>query len=410
MVDAQISAESISFSSLFTCCKDRAKNFGGWSNHPATGKLQPAHPSILLRVILADVVPKSLPRPAAEKHFAELARLIETLGGMSIVKVIQRRGRPSGETYLGTGKAAEVGTAAAELKADAVVINGLLKGNQIFNLNKQIKCKVWDRVDVILQIFEKHAQTAEAKLQVQRARLEYDIPKLYRREATTLFERERGGGVIQRGAGETGIEAEKRHIRELIRQIDDRLTKIRRQRANQRAARTRAGLRTAALVGYTNAGKSSLLRTLTGKKVVVKDALFATLDTRLGGLWLPDLRQKVLLADTIGFIENLPPQLIAAFKATLEEAVAADVLLLTYDAAEPLAEQRRKLRTVRQILAELGCGKTPQILVANKTDLLPAIRAARLATDPKLVAVAAETGAGFGALLARLEAVLKPAN
>lgn len=361
----------------------------------------------MLRVILADVVPKSLPKAKAERHFAELARLIETLGGMTIVRIIQKRGRPSGATYIGTGKAVELGELARELKADAVVINGLLKGNQIHELKNRISVAVWDRVDVILRIFEHHAMTAEAKLQVKRARLEYDIPKLYRRDATTLFERERGGISGTRGAGESGIEAEKRHIREHIQRVDRELETVRRQRENQRRHRARSGLSVVALVGYTNAGKSSLIRALTGKKVYVADKLFATLDTRLAGLWLPTIQRKILIADTIGFIENLPPQLIAAFKATLEEAAYADVILHVYDAADSVSEIKRKRLTVDSILAELGCADKPTIRVANKIDLLPPSRRNKILADKKVIAVSAESGENFDLLRQEIEERLK---
>ena len=323
-----------------------------------------------LRVIVADIVPKDLPKPDAEKHFAELVRLVETLGGMTVVKVIQKRGRPSGKTYLGTGKAIEVGEAAKELNCDAVVVNGILKGNQIYELTQRIPVLVWDRVDVILRIFERHANTTEAKLQVKRARLKYDIPKLYRRAATTLFERERGGGVVQRGAGEKGIEAEKRHILREIKMIDAKIRRLSVIRRNQRRHRKRSGLLTVALVGYTNSGKSTLLKALTGKRnILVADKLFATLDPRLGSLWLPKIGKKVLLADTIGFIEKLPPDLIVAFRATLEEVREADLLLHVFDASDPAKEISRKKKTVNEILRDLKAEKKPQILVANKIDL-----------------------------------------
>ncbi|MCF7845649.1 MAG: GTPase HflX [Candidatus Peribacteraceae bacterium] len=323
-----------------------------------------------LRIIVADIVPRELPRPDADKHFAELVRLIETLGGMTVVKVIQKRGRPSGKTYLGTGKASEIGEAAKELKCDAVVVNGILRGNQIYELTQRIPVLVWDRVDVILRIFEKHATTTEAKLQVKRARLSYDIPKIYRRAATTLFERERGGGVVQRGAGETGIEAEKRHILREIKAIDQKIERLKTLRENQRANRRRRNLLTVALVGYTNSGKSTLLRAMTRKRnVLVADKLFATLDPRLGSLWLPQLRRKVLLADTIGFIENLPPDLVAAFRATLEEVQEADLLLHVFDASDSKSEIIRKQKVVCEILKDLQADQIPQILVANKIDL-----------------------------------------
>ena len=349
-----------------------------------------------LRVIVADVVPRELPKPDAEKHFAELVRLIETLGGMTVVKVIQKRGRPSGKTYIGTGKAIEIGEIARELQCDAVVVNGILRGNQIYELTQRIPVVVWDRVDVILRIFAKHARTTEAKLQVKRARLHYDIPKIYRRAATTLFERERGGGVTQRGAGETGIEAEKRHILREIKTIDRKIERLEKLRKNQRANRRRRNLLTVALVGYTNSGKSTLLRALTKKKhVLVADKLFATLDPRLGALWLPKLKKKILLADTIGFIENLPPDLIAAFRATLEEVREADLLLHVFDASDSPAEIKRKQKVVHEILDDLESDDKPQILVANKIDLKN-FRGAG-------IKVSAESGQNLGKLIKEIE-------
>jgi GTP-binding protein HflX len=349
-----------------------------------------------LRVIVADIVPSDLPKPDAEKHFAELVRLIETLGGMTIVKIIQMRGKPSGKTYLGTGKASEIGELARELDCDAVVVNGILKGNQIYELTERIPVVVWDRVDVILRIFAKHATTTEAKLQVKRARLAYDIPKIYRRAATTLFERERGGGVVQRGAGETGLEAEKRHILREIKAIDQKIEQLKTVRENQRANRRRQNLLTVALIGYTNSGKSTLLSALTKKKnVFVADKLFATLDPRLGALWLPRVQRKILLADTIGFIENLPPDLIAAFRATLEEVRAADLLLLVFDAADSPVEITRKQKVVQKILQDLQADTTPQLLVANKIDLKK-FRSAG-------IKVSAVTGANLEKLVAAIE-------
>ncbi len=322
----------------------------------------------MLKIIVADVVPRDLPKPSAKEHFAELVRLIETLGGMTVVKIIQKRGRPSGKTYLGTGKAEEIGKMAKELKADAVVINAILKGSQLFELTQRIPIVIWDRVDLILRIFDRHASTSEAKLQIKRAQLEYDIPKIYGRASTTLFERERGGGVTQRGAGERGIEIEKRHIRRQIKMIDKKLDTIKKSRASQRKHRKRNNLPTIALVGYTNSGKSTLLRALTGKKVLVEDKLFSTLDTRLGALYLQKSQRKTLLADTIGFIENLPPMLIASFMATLEEAKYADLLLHIYDASDKKASKKRQV--VRKILKDMGIADKPTLLVANKIDLL----------------------------------------
>jgi GTP-binding protein HflX len=358
-----------------------------------------------MRVILADVVPKNIPKPKIGRHFSELVRLIETLGGMSVVKIIQRRGAPSGKTYLGTGKADELGALAKELKADAVVINSILRGGQYLELTKRIPVLILDRVDVILKIFERHAVTAEAKLQVKRAQLEHDIPKIYGRAATTLFERERGGISATRGAGERGIEIEKRHIREQIKQIEEKISALKVIRQNQRSHRLRQGLQTIALVGYTNSGKSTLLRTMTGKKVLVADKLFATLDPRLGALYLPKLLKKVLLVDTIGFIENLPSHLIAAFRATLEEVQFAELILHIYDAADSSAEILRKQKTVQTVLTELACQNKPQIFVANKIDLLTEKQRQKILAKKNIRAVSAEQGMGLERLVEEVERV-----
>jgi len=356
-----------------------------------------------VRIILADVVPKDLPKPEAHKHFAELARLIETLGGMSIVKIIQKRGRPSGKTYLGTGKAEEIGEISRELKADAVVINDILKGNQIFELTRRIPVLILDRVDVILRIFYQHATTLEAKLQIRRARLEYDIPKIYGRAATTLFEREKGGIGVDRGAGETGIEIEKRHIRRQIKKIDEKIEKLKKNRRNQRQNRSRNNFRTVALVGYTNGGKSTLLRALTGKKGYADDKLFTTLDPRIGQVFLPESKNKVLISDTIGFIENLPPMLIAAFKATLEEVQEADLILHVFDISDSVEEIERKKATVIKVLKSLKCDQKSQILLANKIDLLSPEETREILDNKDFLVISAQEKINFNALKQEIE-------
>ena len=359
-----------------------------------------------MRVILADIVPKDVPKPEAEKHFAELARLIETLGGMSIVKIIQKRGRPSGKTYLGTGKSEEIGLLAKEVKADAVVVNDILKGNQIFELTNRIPVLILDRVDVILRIFDKHATTLESKLQIRRARLEYDIPKIYGRAATTLFEREKGGIGVDRGAGETGIEIEKRHIREQIKKIDQKIEKLKKNRQNQRRNRVRNNFLTVALVGYTNCGKSTLLKALTGKQGYADDKLFTTLDPRIGKVFLAKVKNKVLISDTIGFIENLPPMLIAAFKATLEEVQYADLIIHVFDVSDSPEEIERKKETVTEILKDLGCAEKVGILLANKIDLLPLETLNKVLKNKSFVAISAHKKKNLRVLKEKIESCI----
>ena len=306
---------------------------------------------------------------------------METYGGIVILEVLQKRGRPSSKTYLGQGKAEEAATKAKELKVDMVIINGFLKPAQSHHLRKlfshdpnditgQKDIPIWDRTDIILKIFEKHAKSNKAQLQIKLAQLKHQIPKIYQYQ-TKLFDKERGGIGGNKGAGEKGIEQEKRHIRNQIKDVEEKLEQVKKTHANQRHRRQREGLKTIALVGYTNAGKSTLLKALTKKEAYIADELFATLDTKLGSLWLPDPEisykgEKVLIADTIGFIQNLPPHLIESFKATLDEVQEADLILHVIDSAD--REQVMKIQVVDEILKELVEEKTPIIRVFNKID------------------------------------------
>jgi GTP-binding protein HflX len=226
--------------------------------------------------------------------------------------------------------------------------------------------------------------------------MRHDIPKIYARHATTLFERERGGIGANRGAGERGIEDEKRHIRSQIKQLEEKINQVKTIRATQRKRRTRGGLSTIALVGYTNAGKSSLLRSMTNKKnVYVADELFATLDTKIGNLWLPEQKRSVLMADTIGFIQNLPPFLIASFKATLEEMQEATLLLHVVDSADE--KMMEKMTVVLEILEQIDCLEKPMVYVFNKADVNTKIDqfVGLMQTEASYAVVSAETGEGL---------------
>ncbi|MDP3976364.1 MAG: GTPase HflX [bacterium] len=333
------------------------------------------------KAIIIDIIPPDKSPALAGLEMEELTRLVETYGGIVILEVMQNRGRPSAKTYVGTGKAEEAAKRAKDLRADMVIINGFLKPAQIENLTRlfshdpkdltgKSNIPVWDRTDIILKIFEKHAKTEEAKLQIRLAQLKHQIPKVYHYQAK-LFDKERGGISGTRGAGEKGIEEEKRHIRSQIKEVEKKLEQVKKTHANQRHRRKRHGLKTVALVGYTNAGKSTLLRSLTGKDVYIADKLFATLDTRLGNLWLADPQQpykgqKILLADTIGFIQNLPPYLVESFKATLSEVQEADLILHLVDSSDP--QQQLKIRVVNEILKELVSDAIPVLMVFNKAD------------------------------------------
>jgi GTP-binding protein HflX len=319
----------------------------------------------MMRAILVDVIPKETKREVAEKNLEELGQLVQTYGGIVVVKVIQKRGRPSMKTYLGTGKALEVTQIAKEKEVDVVIINGVLKPNQVQYLYSIFKIHVWDRIDIILKIFDKHAQTEEAKLQIELARLNHEFPKLYGQGVKLS---RLGGGIATRGPGEKLLEKKKRHLRARIKDIEKKLTVIKKVRRGQRKVRKRKNLRTIALVGYTNSGKTTLLRTLTHKKnLYIADELFATLDTKIGDLWLPNIQEKVLIADTIGFIQDLPPFMIKSFLATLEEVQDADLLLHVIDVSDP--DIRHKIEVVDEILDELGCGDKEKLYVFNKIDL-----------------------------------------
>jgi GTP-binding protein HflX len=353
------------------------------------------------KAIIIHVIPHDVDKKEAHKDLAELVRLVETYGGVVILEVIQKRGRVSAKTYVGKGKIFEVAEAVKELGADIVIVNEILRPNQILHLSKTMPkgTKVWDRTDIILKIFDKHAEGQEAKLEIKLAQYRHDIPKIYARHATTLFERERGGIGATRGAGERGIEQEKRHIRAQIKELEKKIDQIKKVRANQRKRRKRSGLPTIALVGYTNAGKSSLLTALTKKEGVYEaDELFATLDTKIGNLWLPDLQRSVLVADTIGFIQNLPPFLIASFKATLEEVQESALLLHIIDSADE--EMFAKIQVVHEILEEIECIDKPMIYVFNKADLNKNIvrKLRSLKTDSPYAVVSAHKGEGLDEL------------
>lgn len=335
----------------------------------------------LQRAILINVIHHTVNRNDAMGEFDELVRLVETYGGMVILKIIQKRGRPSAKTFLGEGKAREVAELVKNLKANVVVVNGFLKANQSNHLINIIPCEVLDRFEMILKIFEKHAQSPEAKLQLQIAQYKYEFPKLFGKGA--VLSQQKGGVAAQgalgsgarraaRGPGEKILEVKRRHFRNQIQTLEKSLRQFRAVRELQRERRRRNEFFTIALVGYTNSGKSSLLSALTRKKnLLIEDKLFSTLDTRLGELYLAEKNDggrspKVLIADTIGFIQNLPPLLFSSFLATLEEVKEADLLLHVIDISDP--RMFEKIHVVEEILIQLGCDTKPCIYVFNKID------------------------------------------
>lgn len=323
----------------------------------------------MLRAVLADVIHYATSKKEAEDRMTELADLTRTYGGLVVVKAIQRRAKPDYGTFIGKGKVQEIIDTYPEHQANVLVINEILKPGQLYNLEealRPIKMKVWDRIDLILQIFDKHATSAEAKLQIELARIRHMGPRIYNMGAQ--LGRQRGGTGTRGGSGEGNTEAMKRHLREQERSIVKKLAAYEGQHAEQRKNRARNDFKTVALVGYTNAGKTSLLNALTKRKEYAADKLFATLDTRIGELYLPDMKTSALLSDTIGFIQGLPPQLVQAFRSTLSEAIHADLVLHVIDATDPHMDM--KMQVVEDILRDIGLGERPRIRVFNKLDTL----------------------------------------
>ena len=328
-----------------------------------------------------------------ERSLAELATLVRTAGAEVTGTVVQRRSRPDPASYVGKGKVDELAREKSRLRVDLLVADDELRPSQQKNLEERLDLRVIDRSAVILDIFAKHAQSHEGRLQVELAQLEYRMPRLagVGREMSRL-----GGGINTRGPGETKLESDRQVIRRRITDIKKRLEDVRAHRGRARQGRESEGLFVASLVGYTNAGKSTILNALTGASVLVADQPFATLDPTTRRLELGRGR-VVLVSDTVGFIQKLPPTLVAAFRATLEELREADLLLHVVDASSP--ELHGEMRTVDAVLAELDLADRPRRVLFNKSDLV-ADEVLRPLLDefPDALVTSARTGAGLDAL------------
>ncbi len=307
----------------------------------------------------------------------ELALLAASAGDEVVERVIARRRAPDPALFVGSGKADEIKALAAATRADGVIFDQALSPAQQRNLERHLGVAVADRTSLILDIFADRAHSHEGKLQVELARLQYMATRLVRR--WSHLERQRGGIGNRGGPGEAQIELDRRMIGERIKSVKERLEKVKRQRGTQRKARQRRGSFRVSLVGYTNAGKSTLFNALVKARSYAADQLFATLDTTTRSLWLGPAQASVSLSDTVGFIRDLPHKLVEAFEATLQEAADADLLLHVIDAASPAwAEQQAE---VERVLAEIGADGVPQILVFNKCDRLEATQQPREAAD-----------------------------
>ena len=330
----------------------------------------------------------------------EFRELVISAGGEVVAEVQQRRLEPDAATLIGKGKIVEVAGVASSVHADVILFDQDLSPTQLRNLEEELPARVVDRTQLILDIFARHARTREGHLQVELAQLEYMLPRLAGRGVAMS---QLGGGIGTRGPGETKLETDRRRIQRRLVQLRSDLESVRRVRGQQRQRREAVPVPTIALVGYTNAGKSTLFNQLTRADVLESARMFATLDPKLKGLTLPS-RRKILLSDTVGFIRALPHTLVTSFRATLEEVQKAEVLLHVQDAASPMREERK--REVERVLAELDVRDKLQIQVLNKSDLLPPFEREGLASREDAVVVSAKTGDGMAALLARMDGAL----
>ncbi len=337
---------------------------------------------------------------SSSDSLGELAELARSAGAAVVGTVAQRRLRPDVATLIGAGKVEELHREAEARAADLIIFDHDLSPTQLRNLTPQTEARVIDRTQLILDIFARRARTREGQLQVELAQLTYLLPRLTGKgiELSRL-----GGGIGTRGPGETQLETDRRRIRGRIGHVRAELEEVRRRRRQQRQARTAAALQTVALVGYTNAGKSTLFNALTQAEVKVSARLFATLDPTVRAVPLPSGR-RVLLSDTVGFIRELPPGLVAAFRATLEEVEEAALILHVSDISDP--QHPAHEQEVVEVLAELGAEERPRLLVYNKIDLLAEEERRPLQGSDRVVFVSALTGEGLSGLREQLDALL----
>ncbi len=344
----------------------------------------------------------------AEESLAEFRELLLSAGGQVAAELLQRHVRPDPATLIGSGKVEEIAAVAASTNADLVLFDHDLSPTQLRNLEAALPCRVLDRTQLILDIFARHARTREGQLQVELAQLEYMLPRLTGRGKAMS---QLGGGIGTRGPGETQLETDRRRIQRRIDQLKLDLDSVRRVRRQQRQRREAVPVPTVAIVGYTNAGKSTLFNAVTGAQVLSSARMFATLDPKLRAIELPS-RRRVLLSDTVGFIRNLPHTLVTSFRATLEEVAQAEVLIHVRDAASTYGEEQKT--QVEKVLGELESLSKPRIEVLNKIDLLPenerAALLSRTKAGPKgesaVAPLSALTGEGIPALLAAIDAAL----
>lgn len=376
----------------------RTRTRGGGSARSLTAAAQAARDHAATSLVASA---PSVPEFSAEESLAELRTLAASAGAEIAGEFLQHRDRPDPATLIGKGKLEEIAGAAASVSANLIIFDHDLTASQQRNIERAVHTRVIDRTQLILDIFAKHARTREGQWQVELAQLEYLLPRLGGRgiEMSQL-----GGGIGTRGPGETQLETDRRKIYRRIRHVKEQIENVRRIRSQQRQRRESVPVATVALVGYTNAGKSTLFNALTQAGVLASPRMFATLDPTIRAVQLPSKR-KVLLSDTVGFIRNLPHTLVSAFRATLEEVQRAALVLQVSDANSPLSSEQDA--QVERVLKELEAEKKPRLRVKNKVDLLPAAQRDALRDDSQMVHVSAAKGIGISTLLDRIDQVLE---
>lgn len=344
------------------------------------------------RIVLVGMTRSGGSEEETQASLDELALLIDTAGADECDRIIQRRDRPDTATFVGKGKVDEILESALMFDADTVVFDDELTPAQQYNLERLLKRTALDRTAVILDIFAQHATSVEGKTQVELAQLRYNLPRLRGKKDFS----QQAGGIGTRGPGETQIEVDRRRLVRRMHKLERDLRAIADRRANQRKAQRRSPYRSVSIVGYTNAGKSTLLNAITGSDVKVEDRLFATLDPTTRQAQLPG-GETILVSDTVGFVKKLPHQLVEAFKSTLEVASEVDLLVHVVDASGP--DPDGHIHAVRQVLAEIGAVEVPELIVFNKADADPVAAERLVRLHPGSVSVSAVTGDGVEALL-----------
>ncbi len=353
------------------------------------------------RAALVGLISGAARRFDPEHSLDELAGLASAAGATVALRVMQERQSPDPATFLGSGKLERLAASCDEVRADLVVFDNELSPAQLRNIEAALDRKVIDRTQLILDIFARRARTREGKLQVELAQLQYLMPRLVGSSAALS---RLGGGIGTRGPGETKLETDRRRIRHRVSMVSKEIEAVRRRRAQSRERRHKAAVPTVALVGYTNAGKTTLFNVLTGGEAVASNALFVTLDPLVRRVKLQD-RRELLVSDTVGFIDRLPHSLVAAFRATLEEVADADLLVHVIDASNP--ERERQMAAVRTVLGDVGADTVPVLEVFNKCDRIDDGERGRLrAVYPGALCVSALTGDGRDDLIAAMEARL----